>query len=83
MNPEERKMLEEVLTLSRENHEIVTKLRRSMMWGRVFHGIYWFVIIGATIGAFYFMQPFVDQAKTLYGDLLNTKDNLGGMFMGI
>lgn len=80
MNPEEHKMLEEVLALSRENHQLVTKLHRSIMWGRVFHGLYWFVIIGATIGSFYFIQPYVDSLKEVYGGVSDTQNQLKEFF---
>jgi hypothetical protein len=31
--------------------------------------LYWIVIIGTAIGAFYFIQPYIDSLTNIYGDI--------------
>lgn len=80
MNPEEQKMLQEALTLSRENNEILKKLYRTTMWGRAFRVVYWLVIIGVTVGSFYLIQPYVDQLQGAYGQIQETQSQFGDLF---
>jgi hypothetical protein len=67
MTPEERKMLEESLTLARENNDIMKRMWRSTRVGRAIKIIYWVVIIGASVGAVYFFQPYLDAVKGFSG----------------
>lgn len=69
MEVEEKRMLNEALELSRENHRMLTKLYRSMLWGRVYRVIYWIIAIGITIGSFYFLQPYIEQLQRTYQDI--------------
>ena len=66
MSPEERKLLEEAVTLSRENHKILRQLRGSLWWGRVYSLLKWVVIIGSTIWAYYYIQPYLFQLMDTY-----------------
>ena len=60
MNPEERKMLEETRALAIENREILKSVQRNLRVSAVFKALYWIIIIGATFGAYYFIQPYVN-----------------------
>jgi hypothetical protein len=65
MTPEEHKILIETAQLAQENNAILKKLHRSMLTGRVMRVLYWIVIIGASLGAFYLIQPYLDSLKSL------------------
>ena len=67
MDPESRKLLERTLALSEENNEMLHAMRRSMRTARIMSLIYWVFIIGSAIGAYYFIQPYVDQLTNFYG----------------
>ena len=41
-------------------------MHRNAVWGSVFHFLYWVVIIGISVGAYLYVQPFVDQAVSVY-----------------
>lgn len=82
MNPEESRMLRETFELARKNNDILTKLHRASVWGRAVKTIYWVLLLGITIGAFYFLQPYVDQLQSLYGQVLETKNQFGDFFGG-
>ena len=80
MNPDEQKMLREALSLSRENNEILKKLYRSTMWGRVFRILYWLVLIGVTVGSLYLIQPYIDQLQGIYSQVSETQDQFSNFF---
>lgn len=66
MNPEERELIEETLAISRENNKILKSMQRSARLGRIMQITYWLLIIGASVGAYYFIQPYIEQMLGLY-----------------
>ncbi|MFZ3011889.1 MAG: hypothetical protein WA060_02760 [Minisyncoccia bacterium] len=66
MDPEGRRLLEETYRLVEDNNKTLHDIKRSMMWSRVMRVIYWVFIIGSAVGAFYLLQPYIDQVKDLY-----------------
>ena len=76
MTPEERKLLEKTLQLTAENNLILHKQQRSANWGRIFYILYWVFIIGASLGAYYLIQPYVDQVKGLYSEVRGGAETL-------
>ncbi|MFO0718762.1 MAG: hypothetical protein U0522_01920 [Candidatus Paceibacterota bacterium] len=66
MNPEERALIEETLAISRENNNILKSMRRSARLGRIMQITYWLLIIGASVGAYYFIQPYIEQLLGVY-----------------
>ena len=83
MDIQEKRLLEETAALARENHKLLKKIHRGALWGRTIRFIYWVVVLGLAVGAFYFLQPYIDQARELYQgaqDVLgNTQGILGGL----
>jgi hypothetical protein len=87
MENEERRLLEETAALTKENNALIKKMHRSMVLGRTIKIIYWVIIIGVAVGAFYFVQPYVDQLQDVYGgfrgalqDFQNTTDGVRNFF---
>lgn len=74
MTPEQERMLRESLELSRDTHEMVKKLHRDLVINRVIKVVYWVVIIGVAVGAFYFLQPYVETLQDVYGGLADSKE---------
>ena len=66
MDPEVKRLLEENLSLSRENSELLKKVYRIQRWAQITRVIYWFVIIGVAFGALYFVQPFLGSILNVY-----------------
>ncbi|OGI89410.1 hypothetical protein A2911_02475 [Candidatus Nomurabacteria bacterium RIFCSPLOWO2_01_FULL_40_15] len=66
MDPESQKLLEENLALSKENNEMLHSIRRSMRMARFMSILYWVFIIGSAVGAFYLIQPYIEQLKDVY-----------------
>ncbi len=61
MTPEERSLLERTAALAAENNLILRSIRRSNRISTVLRIFYWVVIIGLSFGAFYLIQPWVEQ----------------------
>lgn len=65
MNPDEKKLLEETATLARETSVLVKKIHRHVMVNSVMRVVYWVIIIGASLGAFWLIQPYIDSVRSL------------------
>lgn len=63
MEPNEKKLLEETMELSKENNKILKKLHGAMRLSRAFKVLYWTIIIGSMLGVYYYFQPFIDSLK--------------------
>ena len=69
MQPEEREMLKKTLELAQENNNILHSIHRSMVWGRIIRTIYWVMVIGAAVGTYYYIAPYIDSAVSAYGNV--------------
>ncbi len=77
MPPSEKELLEKSVILAEDNNKILRSMRNSMRWGRIMTVVYWVLIIGISVGAFYFLQPYVDQVVKTYGSFSNFIRNFG------
>jgi hypothetical protein len=66
MDPESKKLLEETFRLAQDNNDMLRSMKRSLFWSRIMRTIYWVFIIGSAVGAFYLLQPYIDQVKEMY-----------------
>jgi hypothetical protein len=62
MTPEERSLLENTAALVKENNKILRGIRSSNRWSTIFRVIYWLIIIGLGVGAYYALQPYLMSA---------------------
>lgn len=76
MTPEEKEMLEETLAISQENYKILKSIRRSARIGHAMQMIYWLLIIGASVGAYYFVQPYLEQLLSVYSGAQDSIDKI-------
>ena len=76
MPPNENSKIHRILELSEENNKMLKKIVRSMRWARLVRVIYIIIIVGASVGAFYFAQPYINQAVDTYGNIQTTVDGL-------
>ena len=59
-------MLEENLSLSRENNSMLKSIRRTQRWGHIMRVSYWIIIILISLGAYYFIQPYIGSILNVY-----------------
>jgi hypothetical protein len=83
MSPEERELLNRALELEEDNNKILHSMRRSQRISNIFRVVYWVFIIGSAVGAYYFIQPYVDQIMGLYGGAKNNLDSVGELLKNI
>ena len=77
MDPDVKKLLQENLKLSRENHEILKRLQRHERVRRFTKIIYWVIIIVIILGGyFYIVEPLVNQLNQAYSSFNAT---IGGV----
>jgi hypothetical protein len=65
MNPEERSLLEKTYQLVEENNRLLSSMRRMSRINLGMRITYWVIIIGLSLGALYFIQPYFDFLKNL------------------
>ncbi len=80
MNEDEKAILKKTLELAQENNKMLHSIRRQMIWGRVFRIAYWVVIIGAAIGLYYYIDPYINEAISVYGNIKGDFRNFGDLF---
>ncbi len=76
MNPEEKQLLQKTHNLAEENNKILRHIRRSNRWSAAFRILYWILIIGAAVGAFIYIEPYIDAISQAYGGF---KTDLGSI----
>ena len=74
MTPEEKSMLERSLKLSEENNKILHSMRRSARISSIMRYVYWVIIIGLSLGAYYLIQPYVNTLLHIYGQIEGKSD---------
>ena len=79
MSPEERELLQRSVSLAEENNKILHSLRRSVRLQRFISILYWVFIIGASVGAYYFVQPYIDQILNIYSGAKSNIDSAGSL----
>ncbi len=79
MTPEEKSLLERTYKLAEENSRMLKSLYRASMWSRATTIFYWLVIIGATFGAYYFIEPYLDLVRGLAGTASGGLQNLSDL----
>lgn len=75
MNPDHERMMH----LLEENNKLLKQMRRSQKIGRTMQVLYWLVIVGLAVGAFYFLQPWIEQTLAMYSAIT---DNMNGPMPG-
>lgn len=70
MDSDTNQLLRDILEKTEENNSILKKMYRGVIWGRVFKALYLLIIVGAAVGAYYYIQPYVEGVLESYKSLL-------------
>ena len=76
---ETKELLEKELEIAQENNKILKKIQRGMRLGSFFSILYWLFILGTAVGAYYFLQPFVESFGGILGFFSNGIDGIQGL----
>jgi len=79
MSPEEKELLNKTASLAEDNNKILHSIRRSMRLASFVRVVYWIIIIGSAVGAYYFIQPYIDQLVGVYGGTKSSIDNISNI----
>ena len=79
MTPEERSLLERTYKIAQENNEILRKMRSVSRWATAFKVFYWVVILGLSFGAFYAIQPYMNQVLSMYSEAQSNIQTIKGL----
>jgi len=66
MDPETKKLLAENIELAKQNNEMLHKLVRFQKVANIYRVVYWAIIILSTFGAYYLIQPFLNNMLNVY-----------------
>ena len=76
MTPEERQILIQTHRMVEENNTLLRRMRRTALFGTVFRVFYWAIIIALSFGAYFFIQPYIDQLTGVYGGIKGSMDRV-------
>ncbi len=75
-----KSILANTLTLTEENNQMLKAMRRAQKLATFMRVVYWLIVIGIAIGAFYFLQPFIDQTESMIKGFSSTAENFKNVF---
>jgi len=75
-DPQIKEILRDIQEKTQENNDLLKKMHRSQIWGRVFRIIYWVIIIGVAIGAYYFIEPYITAVWNTYQSISTGVDSI-------
>lgn len=76
MDPESKKLLENTFILAQENNKMLRKIRSVQKWSIFWSWLKIIVIIGITLGSFYFLQPYINKIVDLYSSISGVEQEL-------
>ncbi len=74
MEPTIQTKLDEILIITKENNQMLVSMRRLHRITLFFRVLYWCVLIGIAVGAFYFLQPYVTTIRSFGSSLPQSVD---------
>ena len=53
----------------KQNHDMLESIQRRARLAIIFSLLKWFIILGFTLGIFYYSKPYIDQTMDLYSQI--------------
>jgi hypothetical protein len=66
MDFHDKEFFDRLMKLTEENNRMLRRIRRSAFWTGVTRTIYWIVLVGISVGAYYYVQPYLKQLIATY-----------------
>jgi hypothetical protein len=76
MTPEEKELLKRIAENVEENNEMLHAIRRSMRWSSIMRWVYWILIIGASVGSLWIIQPYLNSLNDTYSNAQSSVSTL-------
>ncbi len=74
-NMDDKETLARILELTEDTNKMTRKMRRAQKLANFWSIIYWIIIVSLSIGAFYYIQPFIDGFIHAYQSVVGTDSN--------
>ena len=81
MDSVDKQKLDQALDLAEENNLMLRKMVRNMRFARLFKIVYWIIIISISLGALFFVQPYVNQILAVYGNIQDAAQSVNSLFI--
>jgi len=78
MEEEAKKLLEQNIEISRESLKILKGIRRSGRISAAFKILYWLVVLGVLAGTYYFIEPYIKSAISVFQGIQQTLGTSNG-----
>ena len=78
MDQEEKELLRRILETTQKNNKMLSSIKQSMLWSRIFTYVYWIIILGTAVGVYYYLQPYIDDLLKVYGGFKGNINNILG-----
>ena len=82
MDPESKKILQDTFALVEDNNKMLHHIRRSQRMASFMRAFYWIIIIGVSIGSFYYLEPYFNKVISLYNSISGTEQQLNSSSVG-
>lgn len=79
VDPDLINLLEKNLEVSKENNALLKKIWGSIKINRFFTLLHWILIIGITLGAYYYVQPYIENFLSLYKSVNEATSVINGL----
>ncbi|HLP43827.1 MAG TPA: hypothetical protein VK145_00945 [Candidatus Nanoarchaeia archaeon] len=66
MDFHDKEFFDRLMALTEENNRMLKRIRRAAFWNGLIRIVYWLIILGISIGAYYYVQPYLEQLITTY-----------------
>ena len=66
MDFHDKKFFDKLMSLTEENNRMLRHIRRSAFWAGITRTVYWLILIGISVGTYYYVQPYVEQLIATY-----------------
>ncbi|MBP9715254.1 MAG: hypothetical protein KBD52_02085 [Candidatus Pacebacteria bacterium] len=80
MDTESKELLEKTFALTEENNKMLKKIRSAQKWASFARSVYWVIVIGLGIGAFYFIQPYFEKTQNFFQNTSDTVNSFKNTF---
>jgi hypothetical protein len=66
MDFHDKEFFDRLMSLTEENNRMLKRIRRATFWNGIIRAVYWIVLLGISIGAYYYVQPYLEQLIATY-----------------
>ena len=79
LEPHEKILLEQTAELTQENNKVLHKLLRAQRWSQFGSLLRWVVIVGSILGAYYYLQPYLDNVIRAYQNVTSALPDINAL----